>query len=199
MGVTSCRIMGSSPAISCTRPAKPARAGRAELDPALARDRPHHVLDGPNLVEHGTPRHQQRTAKPGRIQLDVNLPVTARRHDLGERAGIVSVGLVGHRHHGRVGGPRFDADRWQIRCTKFVVQPDRQRACLQAKAFQRQAEPRQGDDEGGRLAGRTHLLDDPTRLVDEANRGLFQGPARAGFHASSLAMASPAKRAAVRD
>lgn len=72
------------------------RAGRrAELDPALTQDRPHHVLDGSHLVEHGAARHQQRAPEPGLARLDVNLSVPARTHDLGERAGIVAVGLVG--------------------------------------------------------------------------------------------------------
>src|SRR3954447_9695057 len=33
---------------------------RAELDPALAQDGPHHVLDRAHLVEHGSARHQER-------------------------------------------------------------------------------------------------------------------------------------------
>ena len=68
----------------------------------------------------------------------------------------------------------------KTRCPKLVVQPRRQRARLQADALQRKVEPRQGSDEGGRLAGGPHLLDDLSRLIDHADRGLFQGDVESG-------------------
>jgi hypothetical protein len=70
----------------------------------------------------------------------MHLPIPARAHDLRKRAGIVAIGLVRHRLHGRIGLARLYTDRRQALGTQSIVKPGRQRARFQPNALQRQIE-----------------------------------------------------------
>ena len=136
-GATSGITSGSPPASSRTRAAKAARR-RAELEAGLPQHRAHHVLDRPHFVQHRAARDEERSPEAALPVLDVNLPEPPRAHDLRQGAGVVAIGLVGHRLHRGVGLPRLDADGGEALSAQAVVQPGRQRTSLEPDPIQRQ-------------------------------------------------------------
>lgn len=138
------RIASSGSTIAITSEAgKRAARRQAQLDAGLAQDRPHCVLDRTHLVQHRAAGNQQRTPQPALPALDMHLPIPASAHDLRQRAGVIAVGLVGHRLHRRIGLPRLDAGRRQAFGVQSIVKPGRQRARFQADPLKRQAGPLQ--------------------------------------------------------
>lgn len=71
----------------------------------------------------------------------MDLPIPASAHDLRQRAGVIAVGLVGHRLHRLVGLPRLDAGRRLAFSVQSIVKQGRQRARFQADPLKRQAGP----------------------------------------------------------
>jgi hypothetical protein len=120
----------------------------------------------------------------------MHLPIPAGAHDLRQGAGIVAIGLVRHRLHRRIGGPRLDADRRQTFGAQFVMKPGRQRTRFQTHPFHRQIDFPQGGRKRLRLARRTHFLHDPAGFVDHTDRGLFQRYVKSGkiLHGCSFPM-----------
>ncbi len=169
---------------------KCAACRRAELQSSFTQDGSHHVLDAAHFVQHRAARHQKRTPQPALPALDVNLSEPACPHDLSQSAGIVAIGLVRHGLHGGVRLSRLNADRRQLGGNQLVVQPGRHGTGLHADALQRKANLPQGGDQRTRIARSPQFLDDASRLVDDADRGFFQGHVHSGIidHGCFLSM-----------
>ncbi|MCY1229521.1 hypothetical protein D9M72_418850 [compost metagenome] len=110
----------------------------------------------------------------------MHLPIPARAHDLRQCAGVVAIGLVGHRLHRGIRSPRLDADRRQAFAAQPIVKPGGQRARFQPDALQRKPDFMQHLAQRLRLARRTCFLDDPAALVDHTDRCRFQGHVQSG-------------------
>jgi hypothetical protein len=100
----------------------------------------------------------------------MHLPEPARAHDLREGTRVITIGLVWHRLHRRVGLTRLDADCRQSGTLQFVIQPGCQRAGFKADALHWQADFAQRRNHSLRLALRTHFLHHPARVIDNADR-----------------------------
>src|SRR4051812_29541691 len=102
-GSTSGFTEASSAMRSRTRSAKAARLGVPNLRPPSRRTA--RTTFSIERISFRTERRATRSERHSRqgTALDVDLPVPARAHDLGQRPGVVAVGLVWHRLHGRVG------------------------------------------------------------------------------------------------
>ena len=145
-------------------------ARRAKLDAVFPQDRPHHVLDGPHLVQDRAPRDKERSPETTLPAFDVYLPVPSRSHDLGQRPGIVAVRLVRHRLHCRVGLPRLDADGGEARVAQSVVKPCGQGTRLQPDPLQGEIQMPKSIRQCQRIARGARLLHDPPGLVDHTDR-----------------------------